>query len=97
MVCVCLARPLRGRANYKSVPGFRVENKWLLSIYRTDPFFFDDVSPENLEKARAVVAAFKQALAKRKAKTKPSDAEPGLPRNHAFGYARFGGPYLKRP
>ena len=57
----------------------------------------EDVSPENLKKARAVVAAFKRDLAKRKAKPTASDAEPGLPRNPAFGYARFGGPYLKRP
>ena len=75
---------------------FDYEKQDRFSRNRQPPLDHDDVSPENLEKARAVVAAFKRDLAKRKAKTKPSDAEPGLPRNPAFGYARFGGPYLKR-
>ena len=74
---------------------FEEQNRWARS--RKPPRGPEDISEESYKKARARVAVFKRDLATRKAKTIPSDAEPGHPRNPAFGYARFGGPYLKRP
>ena len=73
---------------------FEEQNRWARS--RKPPRGPEDISPDNIKKARAFVAAFQRDRAKLKAKPAPSDAEPGLSRNPAFGYARFGGPYLKR-
>ena len=74
---------------------FEDQNRWARS--RKPARTPQDISSESFNKASAALAAFKRDLAKRKAKTTPSDAKPGLSRNPAFGYARFGGPYLRRP
>ena len=74
---------------------FEEQNRWARS--RKPPRGPEDISAESFKKAHAIVAAFKRGQASRKIRRKSSDAEPGLPRNPSFGYASFGGPYLKRP